>query len=245
MDEEPKSLADEVFDAAGQRFDFRATRYFLDQVADHGKEYAGLPMPFDGDSLVVHPKYAWAHIFDRKEPELTEPTDDEDRVNIVNQFVRGKHTYYILRTVRGKRALLFKTNAHTSVDLLFHTMGFCDAWEIVPESKAVEKLGSMVDHRQFRSYMLTGCFLERSKRSNVPYIFRRLRPTIALSAYSDVAKPLCTLCMHPIGYYRDSFAGAMVPTDDVIAHLTLMRGDEHEFWKQANQHVPFTPQSGL
>ncbi len=245
MDEESTALAEQAFDEAGKRGEFRRARQFLDRCAEHGDEYAGLPMPFDGESLVVHPKYKWASIFEKKGPEPSEPTDDEDRVNIVNCFVRGKHTYYMLRTVRGQRALLFKTNAHSSVDLLIQTMGFVDAWEIVPESKAVEKLAGMIDHRQFRSYMLTGCFLERSKRSNVPYIFRRLRPTIALSAFSDTAKPLCTLCLHPIGYYKDSFAGAMVPTDDVIAHLTLMRGDEPEFWKQANQHVPFTPQSGL
>lgn len=245
MDEQAVAQAEPIFDIAAGRGSFRAARAFLDECAEKGEEYAGLPMPFDGESLVVHPKYKWAHIFERKEPEMSEPTEDEDRVNIVNQIIRGNHTYYVLRTVRGKRALLFKTNSHTSVDLLIHTMGFCDAWEIVPETRAVEKLASMIDHRQFRSYMLTGCFLERSKRSNVPYIFRRLRPTIALSAFSDAAKPLCTLCLHPIGYYRDSFAGAMVPTDDVIAHLTLMRGDEHEFWKQANQHGPFTPQSGL
>lgn len=37
----------------------------------------------------------------------------------------------------------------------------------------------------------------------------------------------------------------MVPTDDVIAHLLLMRGDERLFWRRANQHHPLDPESGL
>ena len=42
-----------------------------------------------------------------------------------------------------------------------------------------------------------------------------------------------------------SWAGAMVPTDDVIAHLSLMRGDEHMFWKRCNQHPSWRPEAGL
>jgi hypothetical protein len=37
----------------------------------------------------------------------------------------------------------------------------------------------------------------------------------------------------------------MTPTDDVIAHLLLMRGDEAEYWGQANQHRPESPEAGL
>lgn len=32
---------------------------------------------------------------------------------------------------------------------------------------------------------------------------------------------------------------------DVIAHLALMRGDEHMFWKRSNQHPPYRPEAGL
>jgi len=37
----------------------------------------------------------------------------------------------------------------------------------------------------------------------------------------------------------------MVPTDDVIAHLMLMRADEHGFWKRANQHPLDRLEAGL
>jgi hypothetical protein len=37
----------------------------------------------------------------------------------------------------------------------------------------------------------------------------------------------------------------MCPTDDVIAHLQLMRGDERMFWKRSNQHPSWRPEAGL
>jgi hypothetical protein len=46
-------------------------------------------------------------------------------------------------------------------------------------------------------------------------------------------------------YYAGSWGGAMCPTDDVIAHLTLMRGDEPMFWRRSNQHHPKRHESGL
>jgi hypothetical protein len=51
--------------------------------------------------------------------------------------------------------------------------------------------------------------------------------------------------MHPIAYYEGSWAGAMCPTDDVIAHLMLMRGDEPMFWKRSSQHPATSPAAGL
>jgi hypothetical protein len=56
---------------------------------------------------------------------------------------------------------------------------------------------------------------------------------------------LAALCLHPIGYYEDSWAGVMAPTDDVVAHLMLCRGDEHMFWRRANQHASWEQQAGI
>ena len=77
--------------------------------------------------------------------------------------------------------------------------------------------------------------------------FRRLKPTVAISLKGTDKSPriLCALCLHPIAYYEDSWAGAMCPTDDVIAHLALMRGDEAMYWRRANQHPPWRPEAGL
>ena len=90
-----------------------------------------------------------------------------------------------------------------------------------------------------------GMFMETSKRSGLTYVFRRLRPTIVLDAKGSEVKIRCCLCMHPIGYYAGTWAGAMTPTDDVIAHLMMMRGDEPMFWRRANQHPSWVPEAGL
>ena len=69
------------------------------------------------------------------------------------------------------------------------------------------------------------------------YVFRKGRPTVVmLPNRKGDFHPSVTLCMHPIAYYQDTFAGGMVPTDDVIAHLLLMRADEANFWRRSNQH---------
>ena len=119
------------------------------------------------------------------------------------------------------------------------------AWGLKQEQNALQTLATLVSHHQMKQYVLTGMFLESSERSKVSYIFRRLRPTVALRDAGDKMKILCCMCLHPIAYYEGSWAGAMCPTDDVIAHLMLMRGDEHHFWKSANQHPAWKPEAGL
>jgi hypothetical protein len=90
-------------------------------------------------------------------------------------------------------------------------------------------------------YLLIGMFLETSKRSGVTYLFRKLAPTVATKAGpDDEMRVLTTLCLHPIGHYENTPCGVMVPTDDVIAHLLLMRGDEAKFWAKANHHPAWT-----
>ena len=93
--------------------------------------------------------------------------------------------------------------------------------------------------------MLTGHFSETSKDSQVMYVFRRGRPTIALREVGEEFRILCALCLHPIGYYGDTWAGVMCPTDEVIAHLLMMRGSEAKFWANANQHPLNQPSAGV
>ena len=84
-----------------------------------------------------------------------------------------------------------------------------------------------------------------SKRSQVTYMFRRGRPTIAIRQDETGGFPLCALCLHPIGYYADTWAGVMCPTDEVIAHLLMMRGSEEKYWANANQHPVDHPAAGI
>lgn len=130
------------------------------------------------------------------------------------------------------------------------TMSAADAWSLDAEATARDKLQGLLNERQWRSYDLTGAFFETSPRSKVSYLFRRLRPTVALSPRwdqpgVDSMRCLAVLCLHPVGYYQRSWAGCMTPTDDVIAHLLFMRGDEAGFWGKAVQHDPSEPEAGL
>lgn len=247
MTEEEIQRAKEVFDVAAERGEFRAAREYLNRICELSGEYAGIPMPIEGIELSIHPKYKFAPLFKAMEdPALDEePDQDKRRFIIVNEWIRGEKRTLVLKDIDTKRSCFIQVNAGRRIDFMFNTMGVVDAWEIEPESKAVQKLARIIDHRQFRSYMMTGCFFERSKASRVGYIFRRLRPTIALSSTQDKVTPLCGLCMHPIGYYQHTHGGAMVPTDDVVAHLVMMRGDEHGFWKQCSQHQPDRVEAGI
>ena len=124
------------------------------------------------------------------------------------------------------------------------------------EITAMRKLRRMITKEQFAEYIVSGEFYEESKRSNVTYLFRKLKPTIAMSFVppeqvegEDGKKPntppgmkaknyrfLAGLCLHPGMFYNGTFVGALCPTDDVIAHLLKMRAEEHKFWAKANHH---------
>lgn len=185
---------------------------------------------------------------------------DDGSEEIVNSWISHKLNVEVLvyRRLPERRAFCVKVprppdGSMDRLRLWLMTMGASDAWDLDAEAKAMEKLADTIGGRQMRQYLLTGSFLETSKRSGLTYFFRRLRPTVAMSPrypwfrsrQSDSMRVLAVLCMHPVGYYHDSWAGCMVPTDDILAHLTMMRGDEAMFWRQANQHEAWRPEAGL
>ena len=117
--------------------------------------------------------------------------------------------------------------------------------EEAAEANALDKLLGHVGKHKFKQYVLCGMFLETSLKSGVTYLFKKLRPTLALRPVEDHMKVIAALCLHPVGYYQESYGGCMVPTDDVLAHLLCMRGDEHFFWRKANQHQIYEAESGV
>lgn len=120
------------------------------------------------------------------------------------------------------------------------------AWSFDAEVKATAKLAGLLTEHQIKSYMLTGGFFETSKRSGAVYIFRRLRPTIVLlRGREGNYHPSCALCFHPLAYYSQTWAGALVPTDEVVASLLMMRGDEKGLWRRSNQHPIHRMEAGL
>lgn len=225
------------------------------RIARENSEYAGLPIPIMGETMTIEKSYTFADkqdgLNDIMNPESAAKRlehDKEDKTILIrNAFwsSRLRKTVLIYYNDVDKKYHHILDSGTRRFDLELRTLGCADAWALETEERALEGLRRLVTHQKFRQYLLTGSFPDGSKRSGICYIFRRLRPTLALSTRNNNIKVLAALCLHPIALYNDTWAGAMTPTDDVVAHLALMRGDEHMFWKRANQHSPDRPEAGL
>jgi hypothetical protein len=225
------------------------------KLAEAREQWAGIPMPLDTHDLVIEPTYPRAEALMRPLP--GRPARDADLGGIVvrNKFWSFRYKCWAFIYEKDGKIKHGLSPEGNHVGKLIMTLGASDAWGIEQEKNAIDTLGTLLRHKQFKQYLLTGMFLERSRRSGVHYLFRRLRPTIAMTSRAkrgltnrgdgESMRLLCALCLHPIGYYAETWAGSMTPTDDVIAHLMLMRGDEHMFWRRANQHPAFNPNAGI
>lgn len=227
-----------------ERFDsFAGLRNGLGKIAADRGEWAGIPMPLEGMPLVIektYPKATELSAIGRDPKEV-----EDDGKSLRNRFwSSARSSDVVIWEENGKIGWGLVPGIH-HLDHDLKTLGAQDAWGIEQESRAIQTLGGLLRHRAFKQYLLTGMFLETSRRSGVTYLFRRLKPTVALSSRGDHMRILCALCLHPIAHYEGSWAGAMCPTDDVIAHLMLMRGDEPMLWRRANQHAPHRPEAGL
>lgn len=179
--------------------------------------------------------------------------DIDETEYVRNSWWSDRKQCYIFLVQKGERVVRQysrKVRPVTRFNLQIDTVGASSAWNIEAEREAMVKLRSLLTPHLADMYELTGAFMETSKRSGLTYFFRRLRPTVVMCPVnrrddSAPMKVLNVLCLHPLGYYQGTWAGAMVPTDDVIAHLVMMRGDEHLFWKRANQHHLYEPEAGL
>lgn len=241
---------------------WEAVRWGINKLAIERGEFSGYPMPIDGLRLRVSDRVFYRHgerldgaQLDRRGPDggpveihRCDSADiDEDAPEIVNEWWSPQHQGYVcVYHQKGKARFAIR---HTTGrgELLIQTLGAVQAWELDAELRAMTKLRELVTDQAWKCYVTTGSFLESSKRSGVVYMFRRLRPTLALGGRGDPdgMKILAGLCLHPLAYYEGSWAGAMVPSDDVVSHLMLMRADEHRFWRMANQHPAWTVSSGL
>jgi len=217
------------------------TRDTLRRISAKTEEWAGIPMPIKGEQLTVHPSYPWAKLFNDPVPE----GDFGKDCTLRNTWWSKRYRCRILIVERSDGKLEIGVTVANKIGAELRTMGCSVAWGVQQEHNALQTLAGLVKkHHHFKQYLMTGTFCETSPRSGVTYMFRKLRPTIAFTVRDEV-KILCALCLHPIGYYQDSWAGAMCPTDDVVAHLMLMRADEHLYWKRCNQIQPHLPESGL
>lgn len=220
------------------------------------QDWSGLPVPIAGLNLVLEPRYKhktleqfrWKEYYDQdgvRHAFDEEPVPVESGLTRVNSWWSAKYqmTIVIVKDQQGRAQLRLLLQDKLSFTL--RTLQAAAVWPVEAEQKAMAKLGEMIPREMFELYVLTGHFIEVSKRSRVTYLFRRGRPTIAMREEGDFFVTLCALCLHPIGYYGETWAGAMCPTDEVIAHLLMMRGSEEKFWANANQHPLDHPAAGL
>lgn len=253
MDKEAEISDETKYELLRQIDTFDKFRQFIQLLAVDTEAWAGIPMPLGDQPLVIEPRFPNAKLLMSIGAAKEKPADNAKVDELLDSKLRNifwswhkRADIYVYQTKDGRIDWGLIPRA-TSITQQLHTLGASDVWGIEQERKALDLLGGMIRHRQFKQYLLTGSFLERSERSHVSYMFRKLRPTIAIkeNAAGTGMKVLAVLCMHPIAYYEDSWAGAMTPTDDVVAHLAMMRGDEHLFWKRCNQHPAWRPEAGV
>lgn len=230
----------------------------LQIIADGIGAYAGLPMPVTEFPLTLEPRYPHTEALEQVIPGSTRPRPSADQhLTVINQWWSPARQALVslyrdhLDSDRIKANLDYAHNrAGDRVTFWLNTAGASQGWDYRLELKAMEKLRELTTDVEFAMYVTTGTFLHTSPGSRVTYLLRRARPTVAIvpTDRADDTKPmriLAVLCLHPVGYYQQSWAGAMVPTDDVISHLLWIRSDEHGFWRRANQHNPAAPEAGL
>lgn len=231
------------------------SRYLAQERLKAG-EWSGMPIPVAGLKLVLEPRYKhaslsefqWNECYDEegnRHPIEPEPLTQPSEYTAVNSWWNDKYQLAIVVLKDKKGRARFTVRFEDRLAFTIRTLDAAVAWPVEAEQKAVEKLATMIPGDAHELYMLTGHFAEMSKRSQLMYLFRKGRPTIAIRQVGEYSHPLCALCLHPIGYYGDTWAGAMCPTDEVIAHLLMMRGSEEKFWANANQHPLDRPAAGV
>ena len=250
-----------------------AETYYAEQravaagIAEATDDWQGVPVPVADLSIRLHDRHPLRRMF--REIDGVEmdficggPSYGDD------EYVEETVVNYWVDWTRQREVVVFKAQPRHGPPKYFavkvpkslyanrltywlKTLGASSAWSLEAEETAREKLRSMLTPWQWRHYDLTGTFLETSPRSKLTYLFRRSRPTLALSPRwpdgrnVDSMRCVAALCLHPVGYYDGTWAGCMVPSDDVIAHLLLMRADEAYFWGKANHHEPWQPEAGI
>lgn len=231
-------------------------------AADHGF-LSGVPIPVVGEEhppdLVMAPGVPLAEVFHmnqalrRHQQQQTEMADELSlaRLHVRNSWhMLGDQTVCVVDTEKGPMAFpdydagrrLRKLIRGNEVRHQAHQRAEA-------EFKALASLKKRISESQFDSYVLSGIFPERSKRSDIWYFFRKGYPTLAVSfhgeSYRNQGKVLAALCLHPMGYYQGTHVGLMTPTDEVIAHLLMMRADEHKFWAKSGQWRAEDTRSGI
>ena len=181
--------------------------------------------------------------------EHASPEDEHDRINRfeIRAPWKGKTRNLLVQMYRSKEGETWQTVTEITclADVRYHMLmqSFLTrqgATRLRAEQVAHKKLRTLLSEVQYSQYVVTDMFFERGK-SGVDYLIRKNRPTVAISNQ----KVLCTMCLHPLGYYSRTWTGALPPSDEAVAHVELIRADEHYFWRKANQIEISMSNSGI
>lgn len=230
----------------------------INQIAEEHGYLAGVPIPILGEhppDLLMAKGVPLAEIFHmnqehRRFERMTEMQRELDlnSIPVRNSWhVLGDQEVCIIDTDQGPVAYTrwdagMRLRKMTyGIEVRHHAHQTAEA-----EYKALDSLRTRISESQFDSYVVSGAFPEHSERSDLFYYFRKGLPTLAVSYHGKSGgKVLAALCLHPMGYYRGTHVGLMCPTDEVIAHLLMMRSDEHGFWKKSGQWSASDTRSGV
>lgn len=139
--------------------------------------------------------------------------------------------------------------AHPAQRLLHSIIVTTSSIPYESEGRALELLKEIATEDQYATYRMTGSLFHRSLHNPYSYVIRRGFPTLVFERTDDgrpeSSKFKLGLCAHVDGYFPGYFSGLLCPTDDVIAHLLNLRGDEDGFWKKCNIHLPTSGMLGL
>ena len=152
-------------------------------------------MPLEGVDLVLEPRYPHAQLFPKKEKPKPEEYDANCKLRNSFYATSKRRSCLVWSEPSGRIEWgLEGTIHHFTIDM--ETMGASVAWGIEQEASALQTLAELLPHHAFKKYLLTGMFVEQSKRSNVYYFFRRLKPYLPIRLGRDRfdAHPGCPLC---------------------------------------------------
>jgi hypothetical protein len=181
----------------------QASRYLAEQHLAK-QDWSGLSMPVIGLQLVLEPRYKlkalsefrWKECYDGNGVRL--PIDEEPPPALseyvsVNSWWNARYqlNIVVLKDKQGRARFSIKLDDRLA--FTFRTLEAAVAWPLEAERRAEKKLASLIPEDLFELYLLTGHFAELSKRSQVTYLFRRGRPTIALRQWEGGTVLLCAL----------------------------------------------------
>ncbi|HEU4754766.1 MAG TPA: hypothetical protein VFU47_16780, partial [Armatimonadota bacterium] len=165
-----------------------AARFFSEAMREEG-EWAGVPVPLPGLALVIEDRYPYKGLEKIRiddsgavEQSETESGGLEPGEELVNHWVSHRHRREVFVLRKDGRSIVVSAPYLPERERLryfINTSRVAVCWSVRAEAKATEKLSQLVSEHAVRNYLLTGAFVETSRRSGVSYLFRRLRPTLA------------------------------------------------------------------